>query len=117
MSKNNKKHFEKDDKVYLTTGKINIKENIDIFKCPVCDDRMYLDEFKSIICLNNHRFDISKRGYVNLLLKSSKYKYDKEMFESRNIICKMGFFDCFLQEEIPHFCKGFSPGTGGEFLC
>jgi len=24
---------------------------------------------------------------------------------------------CFLQEEIPHFCKDFSPGTGGEFLC
>ncbi|MFA5577450.1 MAG: response regulator [Tissierellaceae bacterium] len=24
---------------------------------------------------------------------------------------------CFLQGEIPHFCKSFSPGTGGEFLC
>jgi len=25
--------------------------------------------------------------------------------------------DCFLQEKIPHFCKDFSPGTGGEFFC
>ena len=24
---------------------------------------------------------------------------------------------CFLQEKIPHFCKDFSPGTGGEFFC
>jgi biopolymer transport protein ExbD len=24
---------------------------------------------------------------------------------------------CFLQTQIPHFCKTFSPGTGGEFLC
>jgi len=24
---------------------------------------------------------------------------------------------CFLQVKIPHFCKCFSPGTGGEFLC
>jgi site-specific DNA recombinase len=24
---------------------------------------------------------------------------------------------CFLQVKIPHFYKGFSPGTGGEFLC
>jgi len=24
---------------------------------------------------------------------------------------------CFLQDEFPHFCKTFSPGTGGEFLC
>jgi hypothetical protein len=24
---------------------------------------------------------------------------------------------CFLQLKIPHFCKTFSSGTGGEFLC
>jgi len=24
---------------------------------------------------------------------------------------------CFLQVKIPHFCKTFSPGTSGEFLC
>lgn len=24
---------------------------------------------------------------------------------------------CFLQVKIPHFCKNFSPGTSGEFLC
>jgi hypothetical protein len=24
---------------------------------------------------------------------------------------------CFLQVKIPQFCKSFSPGTGGEFLC
>ena len=23
---------------------------------------------------------------------------------------------CFLQVKIPHFCKYFSPGTGGEFF-
>jgi len=25
--------------------------------------------------------------------------------------------NCFLQEKFPHFCKNFSPGTGGEILC
>jgi len=24
---------------------------------------------------------------------------------------------CFLQIKIPHFCKTFPPGTGGEFFC
>ncbi len=24
---------------------------------------------------------------------------------------------CFLQVKTPHFCRKFSPGTGGEFLC
>ncbi|NLM44571.1 MAG: methyltransferase domain-containing protein [Clostridiales bacterium] len=97
MSKNNKKYFEKSGKANLTTGKIKIKENINIFKCPVCGDKMNLDVFKSIICLNKHCFDISKKGYINLLLKPSKYKYDKEMFEARNSICKMGFFDPLIE--------------------
>jgi hypothetical protein len=26
-------------------------------------------------------------------------------------------YECFLQEKFPHFCKNFSPGTGGEILC
>jgi hypothetical protein len=24
---------------------------------------------------------------------------------------------CFLQVDFPHYCRTFSPGTGGEFLC
>jgi 23S rRNA (guanine745-N1)-methyltransferase len=77
----------------MDTIKVKFKENIHIFKCPVCKEGMHLDDFKSLVCLNRHCFDISKRGYVNLLLNSGKSHYDKEMFESRNIICKAGFFD------------------------
>ncbi|MGI6084996.1 MAG: putative RNA methyltransferase [Acetivibrionales bacterium] len=80
MSNNNKKHLDNAG-MHLNTGKVNIKENIDIFRCPVCGNKMFLDDFKSLICFNKHCFDISKRGYVNLLLKSSKCKYDKELFE------------------------------------
>ena len=97
MSKDNKKYFEGNSRMHLSTGKVRIKENIDIFKCPVCEDRMSIDDFKSIICLNNHCFDISRRGYVNFLLKPSKHKYDKKLFESRNIICKMGFFEPIIK--------------------
>jgi len=31
--------------------------------------------------------------------------------------CRQHSITCFLQEKIPHFCKDFSPGTGGEFFC
>lgn len=86
-----------DEKRNLTAGKVKIKENIDIFKCPVCGDRMRLDGFKSIICINRHCFDISRRGYVNLLLHPAKFQYDKKMFESRDIICRMGFFDPMIE--------------------
>ena len=96
MLDNKNKSINKGDKQHITTGKIKIKENINIFKCPVCGDRMNLDDFKSIICINKHCFDISKKGYVNLLLNAGKSQYDKEMFESRKIICNMGFFDPML---------------------
>lgn len=93
MSKNNSIFPERYVKQYLTTGKVKINENIDIFMCPICGNRMYLKDFKSIICSNAHCFDISKRGYINLLLNPVKSQYNKQLFESRDIICKMGFFD------------------------
>src|SRR5699024_9463192 len=37
-------------------------------------------------------------GYVNLLLKPAKTKYDEELFISRNIVCESGFFDPMLDE-------------------
>jgi 23S rRNA (guanine745-N1)-methyltransferase len=92
MSKNNIGFPQKDYNGHTSTGKIRINENIDVFKCPVCGSRMFLDQLKSIYCLKKHCFDISKRGYVNLLLKPIKSHYDKKLFESRNIIGRGSFF-------------------------
>lgn len=74
-------------------SKLRIMKNTDLFKCPICDSKMDLVDQKSLICLNNHCFDISRSGYVNFLTKPVKTDYDKAMFHSRNIICKYGFFD------------------------
>ena len=48
---------------------------------------------KSLICSNDHCFDISKYGYVNLLSRSVNNKYDKKMFKSRRTLSKSGFFE------------------------
>ncbi len=77
----------------LPAAKVKIKENIDIFKCPICGEKMYSDDLKSIICLNNHCFDIAKKGYINLLRKPNKSRYDKELFAARSFICENGFFN------------------------
>lgn len=53
---------------------------------------MDVNDSKSITCLRKHNFDLSKKGYVNLLLRSPKTDYNKNMFTSRSIICKSGFF-------------------------
>lgn len=65
----------------------------EIFRCPVCFGQMQVVNLQSLICINQHCFDVSKQGYVNLLTRASKTKYDKRMFESRRMICRSGFFE------------------------
>ena len=69
-----------------------------IYKCPVCDSELNRFE-KQYICCNNHSFDISRKGYVNLLLvnqKKTKQPGDnKEMVESRSRFLDKGYYSCF----------------------
>lgn len=71
-------------------------ENLNLFACPICGNKMLTDDRKSIYCLNRHSFDLAQSGYVNLLLKRVKTDYDKELFAARSIICASGFFDPVL---------------------
>lgn len=77
--------------------KAKFKENINIFRCPICETKMNIYDFKDIICFNGHCFNIAKKGYVNFLLRPTKTEYDNKMFSSRNIICESGFFDPMLE--------------------
>lgn len=73
------------------TGRI--AEYEDIFRCPICSMQMKMVNLKSLICTNHHCFDVSKQGYVNMLTRGLKTKYNKRMFASRKIIFRSGFFD------------------------
>ena len=64
-----------------------------MFKCPVCSAAMGIVDQKSLICQNNHTFDLAKQGYVNLVAHPVATKYDKELFESRKLIAESGFFE------------------------
>ncbi len=77
--------------------KTKFKENIHIFRCPICTAGMGIYDFKDILCEKGHSFNIAKKGYVNFLLKPVKTEYDKEMFYSRNKIITKGFFDPILE--------------------
>jgi len=78
-------------------SKNKIKDNIEIFKCPICSNKMEIYNMKSLICSRNHCFDLSKNGYLNFLLSSNRAEYDKLMFKSRNIMCKNGFFEPLVE--------------------
>ncbi|MFY0759620.1 putative RNA methyltransferase [Metabacillus dongyingensis] len=69
-----------------------------IFKCPICDSPMKVFESKSLICSNNHTFDFTKQGYINLTTHPIKTKYSKELFEARRKhIAEDGFFEPLSQ--------------------
>ena len=76
-----------------------------MFACPICQSSMKVSELKSLICSNNHAFDFTKQGYVNLLTHPPKTKYSKDLFEARRtIIADDGLFDP-LTEKIAEFLK------------
>ncbi len=52
------------------------------FQCPKCRSSMALIN-KNLICESNHSFDISKKGYVNLLLAPHDSIYSKSLFQAR----------------------------------
>ena len=65
------------------------------FICPVCRGRLF--ELKgSLKCLNGHSFDISKEGYVNLLMSNAQGKRhgdDKLMVKSRKDFLDKGYYE------------------------
>ena len=75
----------------MSAGKI--ERFLQIFKCPFCKKQMQLIHLKSLVCSNEHCFDITKQGYINLMSRVSTTKYDKKIFEYRREISKSGLFD------------------------
>ena len=71
------------------------------FICPVCGGILEKNE-NCYLCNKGHSFDISKRGYVNLLLsqhsKTKQHGDDKAMVKSRRDFLEKGFYTPLLTE-------------------
>lgn len=89
--------------------------------CPVCGEVLF-QEGNSYCCSNNHRFDLSRKGALNLLLSSGKGKHhgdDKLMVRSRSYFLEKGYYDrlseqvCdLLIENLPHSSFIIDAGCG-----
>lgn len=70
--------------------------NISQFVCPVCHNQLTYDE-KSYFCSNKHLYDISKQGYINLLMSNksslSHHGDDKTMVDARTIFLSFGYYE------------------------
>jgi 23S rRNA (guanine745-N1)-methyltransferase len=75
-----------------------IRYNQEIFKCPVCDKNMQLNDSYSLVCSLNHCYDISRNGYINLLTSSKKPVYSKKLFEARHKVCRQGFYEPLIEQ-------------------
>ncbi|HQE05776.1 MAG: methyltransferase domain-containing protein [Tepidanaerobacteraceae bacterium] len=98
----------------IDIAKTMFSDNCHLFKCPVCGNEMNIADSQSLVCINRHSFDLSRQGYVNLLLKANKSKYDKDMLESRNIISKSGFFDPMLEQISSLVLRQISPNPSSS---
>ncbi len=80
-----------------------------IFRCPVCGDAMKM-ETATLVCAKRHTFDLARRGYLNLLRRPARTRYDTTMLTARQTLCRSGFFtplidtlrDIIMQETTSH---------------
>ena len=88
--------------------------------CPRCRSAFHLTE-QSLVCENNHCFDLSRRGYVNLAPSHDQNaeKYDAALFESRRMVFANGFYEpvvnaiaALLPEQEPFFLLDAGCGEG-----
>lgn len=93
-------------------------KNIDNLICPKCKYELDLVG-KSLICKNNHCFDISKEGYVNLLLvdhkKSKTPGDDPVMTRARDVFLKQGYFEelkKYIHEQVESLATGLIVDAG-----
>lgn len=63
--------------------------------CPNCKTELIKID-KTYKCINNHSFDISKEGYVNLLINKSNAGDNLNMIKARIAFLEKGYFDLLL---------------------
>ena len=92
-----------------------LNENISILRCPVCKKSIKSIKESSVLCENNHCFNISKKGYVNLVKNNAKTIYDKKLFESRSKIYEYGIYD-ELSKEIMDIVDKYTSKKNANFV-
>lgn len=74
---------------------------MELLACPKCHLPLHLDN-RTFKCTNNHCYDLSKRGYINLLLNPDKASNNpgdsKESLIARKAFLNQGYYDVILQQ-------------------
>lgn len=80
------------------------------FRCPICKGKVALNR-QSLVCSNNHSFDIAKQGYINYIMGKKQFKnYSKESFENRKSILDKNYYSHIL-DNLVEMIQGFQKCT------
>ncbi|MDT2759826.1 methyltransferase domain-containing protein [Enterococcus xiangfangensis] len=74
-----------------------LAEQHELFSCPKCRHEMIQQE-KSLICVNGHRFDLSKKGTLYFLDHQIKTDYDNQMFTPRGRMIRSGMYQPVIEK-------------------
>ncbi|MGX7204304.1 methyltransferase domain-containing protein [Enterococcus pingfangensis] len=74
-----------------------LAEQHELFCCPKCRHEMIQQE-KSLICVNGHRFDLSKKGTLYFLDHQIKTDYDNQMFAPRGRMIRSGMYQPVIEK-------------------
>ncbi len=88
-----------------------------LYRCIVCNKNFEKKE-RSYICENNHSFDISKEGYVNLLKKQGNKEFGDsvEMVRARHRFFSKDYYHD-LKVRISEIVKEFQPSSLLDLGC
>ena len=68
-----------------------------LMQCPRCGRKIRFHA-GGLVCKREHRFDISSKGYVNLLQETKALKgYDSEFFNCRNRFLQAGYYSHIME--------------------
>lgn len=68
-----------------------LSQSLDRLRCPLCHAAFFVDA-AGLRCAQNHRFDLSRTGYVNFAGSADAANYDKALFSSRRKLFEAGLF-------------------------
>ncbi|MCC5895819.1 MAG: methyltransferase domain-containing protein [Alkalibacterium sp.] len=82
----------------IDKAQLFLEDHLHLFQCPVCSESFVTIENHQLTCSNAHRFDLSKKGTLHLLLKPVQSEYTREMLLSRQRIAQSGFWHPLLEK-------------------
>lgn len=103
----------------IDQGRQFLKGNQQLFRCPLCHAGVAVTE-NGLVCHQNHRFDLSKKGTLYFLSHGVKTEYDQSMFDPRRRMIQAGMYQPvidLLAQQVSQGSEVLDVGCGeGSFL-